>query len=64
MANERDARLVEFDERLDAALGELLLDVARLSVFLPDLPERERRLIENVTDMIHEWETSRPSATE
>lgn len=44
---------------LDDALDRLQLEIAKLAIFLPDLPERHKRLIDRVLLAIHEWEATR-----
>lgn len=51
--------LDELDDRLDRALSQLYYEVIALSIFLPDLCERQKRLIDNVLSTVHDWEVSR-----
>lgn len=49
----------ELDERLDCALSRLYYEIIALSIFLPDLSERQKRLIDNVLFTVHDWESTR-----
>lgn len=51
-----DDRRQQIDERLGVALWNLQLEIAVLAIYLPDLPERHTRLIDNVLRTVKEWD--------
>lgn len=46
----------EVEHRIDAALFGLQIEVAKLAIFLPDLPDRHKRLIDGTLELIDAWE--------
>lgn len=47
------------ESALDLAIAQLHHEVCALAVFLPDLPDRHKRLIDNVIGAVHDWEATR-----